>query len=127
MLSARAGTLSCQGGESMASQAKVDLWDHDIKIGKILGKGSFAHVYRGLWNDTAVAIKVIEYGEGVRDAVNPLPEASLSKCAPPLPLYQDTCQRPGPAHHWNIQMQVSLCCLACCSAACACCCHGAAR
>ena len=132
--------------ESVHSHPKISPWDHDIKIGKILGKGSFAQVrclmlctchaaccaycngthaasalraqhtfrrhttwasshatshapttpflpappshnlcfqvYRGLWNDTAVAIKVIEYGQGVRDAVNPLLEASLSKCAP---------------------------------------------
>lgn len=38
-------------------------------------------MYQGLWNDTAVAIKVIEYKEGSRDAVNPALEASLTKYA----------------------------------------------
>jgi hypothetical protein len=67
--------------DSLTSQYQVNLWDHDIKIGKMLGRGSFAQVYQGLWNDTAVAIKVIEYKEGARDAVNPFLEASLTKCA----------------------------------------------
>lgn len=58
----------------------MNLWEHDIKIGKRLGRGSFAQVFQGLWNDTAVAIKVIEYKEGARDAVDPCMEASLTKC-----------------------------------------------
>lgn len=66
--------------DTLQSQFKVNLCDHDIKVGKILGRGSFAQVYQGLWNDTAVAIKVIEYNSGARDAVDPLLEASLSRC-----------------------------------------------
>eukprot|EP00892_Ulva_mutabilis_P010391 jgi/Ulvmu1/7724/UM039_0030.1 len=65
--------------DSLTSLYQVNLKDHDIKIGKVLGRGSFAQVYQGLWNDTAVAIKVIEYKDGSRDAVNPILEASLTK------------------------------------------------
>ena len=68
--------------DSQPSQYQVNLWEHDIKIGKRLGRGSFAQVFQGLWNDTAVAIKVIEYKEGARDAVDPCMEASLTKCGP---------------------------------------------
>jgi serine/threonine protein kinase len=69
--------------DSHTSQYQVNLWEHDIKIGKRLGRGSFAQVFQGLWNDSAVAIKVIEYKEGSRDAVDPCMEASLTKCASP--------------------------------------------
>lgn len=76
--------LDAPVSDSLQSLFKVNLCEHDIKVGKILGRGSFAQVYQGLWNDNTVAIKVIEYNSNVRDAVDPLLEASLSKCAPPL-------------------------------------------
>ena len=68
--------------DSLQSLFKVNLCEHDIKVGKVLGRGSFAQVYQGLWNDNTVAIKVIEYNSNARDAVDPLLEASLSKCVP---------------------------------------------
>lgn len=61
---------------------KINLFDHEILIGKVLGHGSFAQVFQGLWNETAVAVKAIEYNRGARGHVDPLLEAVLSKCAP---------------------------------------------
>jgi hypothetical protein len=91
----------------MQCQFKVNLCDHDIKVGKILGRGSFAQVYQGLWNDTGVAIKVIEYNSGARDAVDPLLEASLSRCAACLAFQAADCLR-EPLHCRNISHEGGL-------------------
>ena len=57
----------------------------------MLGQGSFAQVYQGMWNGFAVAIKVIEYNDMQRDTVHPILEASLAKCVPRKCIAQCLC------------------------------------
>ncbi|GIL48868.1 hypothetical protein Vafri_5296 [Volvox africanus] len=38
---------------------KIDPFD-DVKLGPLLGKGSYGRVYRGVWNGAQVAVKVLE-------------------------------------------------------------------
>lgn len=75
--------------------AKINLYDHEILIGKELGTGSFAHVFQGLWNETVVAIKAIEYKAGERERVDPLLEAVLSRYVPDRPLSTAQCLLPA--------------------------------
>ncbi|KAL3138629.1 hypothetical protein ABBQ32_006391 [Trebouxia sp. C0010 RCD-2024] len=43
----------------------------DVRLGPLVGKGSFGKVYRGIWKDTIVAIKVIEHVEELRAVREP--------------------------------------------------------
>ncbi|PNW70925.1 hypothetical protein CHLRE_17g739250v5 [Chlamydomonas reinhardtii] len=58
-------SLSQRGSAFTIINTKIDPFD-DVKLGPLLGKGSYGRVYRGVWNGAQVAVKVLETiaGEG---------------------------------------------------------------
>ncbi|KAF5838510.1 kinase-like domain-containing protein [Dunaliella salina] len=56
---------------------KVDPFD-DVKLGQLLGTGSYGRVYRGLWNGAVVAVKVLEHLQHDDDPGAPDKEAILN-------------------------------------------------
>ncbi|GLC39870.1 hypothetical protein PLESTF_000919300 [Pleodorina starrii] len=58
-LSAELTTRSQRGSGFAILNTKIDPFD-DVKLGPLLGKGSYGRVYRGMWNGAQVAVKVLE-------------------------------------------------------------------
>jgi len=56
---------------------KVDPFD-DVKLGQLLGTGSYGRVYRGMWNGAVVAVKVLEHLQRDDDPGAPDKEAILN-------------------------------------------------
>ncbi|KXZ50686.1 hypothetical protein GPECTOR_15g370 [Gonium pectorale] len=53
-------TAASQRGPAFTiTDTKIDPFD-DVKLGPLLGKGSYGRVYRGVWNGAQVAVKVLE-------------------------------------------------------------------
>ncbi|KAG2454256.1 hypothetical protein HYH02_001289 [Chlamydomonas schloesseri] len=63
--SADPASASQRGSAFTIINTKIDPFD-DVKLGPLLGKGSYGRVYRGVWNGAQVAVKVLETmaGEG---------------------------------------------------------------
>ncbi|KAJ7952366.1 Tyrosine kinase [Quillaja saponaria] len=57
------GSSLSKGDAESNSTAECEIRWEDLRLGEVIGQGSFAIVYRGLWNGSDVAVKV-HFGNG---------------------------------------------------------------
>ncbi|KAJ9531495.1 hypothetical protein QJQ45_015041 [Haematococcus lacustris] len=57
---ASSNAMSCSRNAFVLSDGAASTFD-DVKLGQLLGRGSYGRVYRGLWDGALVAVKVLEY------------------------------------------------------------------
>lgn len=73
--------LSATSGVSRGSLASWELRFEDIAIDRLVGEGSWGRVYKGLWNQTDVAVKVLVEGGTVTNATDALNRSTVQSVA----------------------------------------------